>query len=55
MSHQFPRMLYRADDQVIVNDAAEQSTRERDGFMTFEAWRSEEKPKPKPKRKPKAE
>lgn len=53
MSHQFPRMLYRADEQIIVNDAAEQSEKARDGFMTYEEWRGEVKPKPK--RKPKAE
>lgn len=59
MSHEFPRMLFRGDDQIVVSSADEQAKQIGAGFMTYEAWRADEKPaerkKPGPKPKPKAE
>jgi hypothetical protein len=56
---EFPRMLFRGDDQVIVNDADEQAKMIGTGFMRYEAWRSGEVPKtrtkPATKPKPKAD
>ena len=56
---EFPRMLFRGDEQVIVNGADEQAKMISTGFMRYEAWRSGEKPaerkKPGPKPKPKAD
>lgn len=55
MSREFPRMLYRGDEQIVVESDAAQAERLKEGFQTYESWRAGEKPieRKKPGPKPK--
>lgn len=55
MSRDFPRMLYRGDEQIVVESDAAQAERLKEGFQTYESWRAGEKPveRKKPGPKPK--
>lgn len=55
MSQEFPRMVYRGDEQLIVADSVDHAKSLKDGFVSYDEMINPSRKKPGPKPKPKAE